>query len=231
MPRTNNNIEGWHTALQNVIRRSPIIYVFIDKIKLEQANMEAIHLQLVTGRLPKRKASYVDEFTIFTTSNQLLSDSIIDAYITCIIDRSNTYLFNYFDAVKIAMKGDFGCNKRTTKLSDFRYIIGPVLYYKDWTLFFADTMERKFMYIDAMGKRNVQKVFENWSIYDDKPWKLHVVHHSIQKDSINCGVFVCKFTKMILSGASDLIFDTGLLNEIRTDIRKTIETNNDFKLI
>ncbi|CAF1110063.1 unnamed protein product, partial [Brachionus calyciflorus] len=116
------------------------------------------------------------------TSNQLLSDSIIDAYITCIIDRSNTYLFNYFDAVKIAMKGDFGCNKRTTKLSDFRYIIGPVLYYKHWTLFFADTMERKFMYIDSMGKRNVQKVFENWSkfwIYDDKPWKLHVVHHSI----------------------------------------------------
>ncbi|CAF0764984.1 unnamed protein product [Brachionus calyciflorus] len=60
MPRTNNNIEGWHSALQNVIRRSPVIYAFIDKIKLEQANMEAIHLQLVTRRLPKRKASYVE---------------------------------------------------------------------------------------------------------------------------------------------------------------------------
>ncbi|RNA38404.1 hypothetical protein BpHYR1_011629 [Brachionus plicatilis] len=48
MLRTNNNIEGWHSALQNFIRRSTVICAFIDKIKLEQAKMEAIHLQLVT---------------------------------------------------------------------------------------------------------------------------------------------------------------------------------------
>ncbi|CAF1072229.1 unnamed protein product [Brachionus calyciflorus] len=60
LPRTNNNIEGWHNALQRVIKRSPSIYTFIDGIKLEENNTETIYLQLATGIVPKRRPVYME---------------------------------------------------------------------------------------------------------------------------------------------------------------------------
>ena len=59
MPRTNNNIEGWHNSLQKTIKRNPSIYHFIDSIKLEQNNTDFIIKQLDTGIVPKRLANYV----------------------------------------------------------------------------------------------------------------------------------------------------------------------------
>ncbi|RNA05119.1 hypothetical protein BpHYR1_001537 [Brachionus plicatilis] len=80
-----------------------------------------------------------------------------------------------------------------------------------------------------MGKRDVQKVFNKWCKFwkfDSNPWAHRIVPHSVQRDSINCGVFVCKFLQIILDGSSDLLFDTSLLTEIRSEIKETIVTHN-----
>ncbi|CAF1111998.1 unnamed protein product [Brachionus calyciflorus] len=49
LPRTNNNLEGWHNALQSSIKTHPHLLSFINSIKLEQSNSENLYAQLCSG--------------------------------------------------------------------------------------------------------------------------------------------------------------------------------------
>ena len=59
IPRTNNNIEGWHNALQSTIKSHPHLLSLIDSLKLEQSNTENVYIKLSTGQVNKRKAAYM----------------------------------------------------------------------------------------------------------------------------------------------------------------------------
>jgi hypothetical protein len=59
LPRTNNNLEGWHNALQATIKSHPHLLSLIDSLKLEQSNTENVYVKLSTGNVNKRKAVYV----------------------------------------------------------------------------------------------------------------------------------------------------------------------------
>ncbi|CAF1024296.1 unnamed protein product, partial [Brachionus calyciflorus] len=59
LPRTNNNLEGWHHALQSNIKSHPHLLCLIDSLKLEQSNTENLYIQLSTGLVNKRKAGYI----------------------------------------------------------------------------------------------------------------------------------------------------------------------------
>ncbi|RNA06718.1 hypothetical protein BpHYR1_009221 [Brachionus plicatilis] len=50
LPRTTNNLEGWHNALQSSIRTHPHLLSLIDSLKLEQSNTENLFIQLSCGR-------------------------------------------------------------------------------------------------------------------------------------------------------------------------------------
>ncbi|CAF0952156.1 unnamed protein product [Brachionus calyciflorus] len=51
LPRTNNNLEGWHNALQSTIKSHPQLLSLIDDFKLEQSNTENLFIKLNTGLL------------------------------------------------------------------------------------------------------------------------------------------------------------------------------------
>ncbi|RMZ99143.1 hypothetical protein BpHYR1_033971 [Brachionus plicatilis] len=55
----NNNLEGWHIALQSTIKSHPHLLSFINILKLEQSNTENNYIKLSTGQINKRKRKYV----------------------------------------------------------------------------------------------------------------------------------------------------------------------------
>jgi len=53
--RTNNDCEGWHVRFNNAIRRHhPNIWQFMDCMREEQAAMEVLQQQIMTGRQARR---------------------------------------------------------------------------------------------------------------------------------------------------------------------------------
>ncbi|CAF1042243.1 unnamed protein product, partial [Brachionus calyciflorus] len=59
LPRTKNNLEGWHYALQSSIKTHSHLLSFINSIKLEQSNSENFYAHLCSGLANKRKECYV----------------------------------------------------------------------------------------------------------------------------------------------------------------------------
>ncbi|RNA07024.1 hypothetical protein BpHYR1_042518, partial [Brachionus plicatilis] len=59
--------------------RSPSINAFIDGIKLEQSYTETIQVQLATGRVPKRRPSYVElDNRIKTVVSDYSKESVLE---------------------------------------------------------------------------------------------------------------------------------------------------------
>ncbi|CAF1252221.1 unnamed protein product [Didymodactylos carnosus] len=49
LPRTNNAVEGWHTAFHNVVGDHPSIYKFIKDIIREEQNTAVVSNQMLAG--------------------------------------------------------------------------------------------------------------------------------------------------------------------------------------
>ena len=60
LPRTNNSIEGWHSAFQRTVGSNhPTIYKLIEAMQLEQSHTENIIIQIAQGRtVVKKNARY-----------------------------------------------------------------------------------------------------------------------------------------------------------------------------
>ncbi|CAF0921168.1 unnamed protein product [Brachionus calyciflorus] len=58
-PRTNNNLEGWHNALQSTIKSHPHLLCLISNLRLEQSNTENEYIKLSTGQVNKKKPKYI----------------------------------------------------------------------------------------------------------------------------------------------------------------------------
>ena len=59
LPRTNNNLEGWHYALQYTIKTHPNLLYLVNSLKLKQSNTKNLYIQLSTGLVNKRKMGYI----------------------------------------------------------------------------------------------------------------------------------------------------------------------------
>ena len=60
MPRTSNNIEGWHNGFSGMVSKHPHLLVLIDAIKTEQSHTENNYIKLSTGRANSRKKRWVE---------------------------------------------------------------------------------------------------------------------------------------------------------------------------
>ena len=58
MPRTNNNMEGWHNAFQQSIGSHPILVKLLDSIVKEHRLMESNYIPLFAGEKKKKSAKY-----------------------------------------------------------------------------------------------------------------------------------------------------------------------------
>jgi len=90
LPRSNNNIEGWHNAFQQTIGKHPHIYKFVDCIKLEQSNTENLITELGTGKTIKRLHNRYVAF-----NNRL--DNIVSVY-----KKDN--LLNYLENISLVIE-------------------------------------------------------------------------------------------------------------------------------
>ena len=63
--------------------------------------------------------------------------------------------------------------------------------------------------------------------FSKKKWKLGKLSHSIQTDSNNCGVYVCRFLKLLLEG-KELFFDNSSANlaKFRQEMNYTLKINS-----
>jgi hypothetical protein len=59
MPRTSNNVEGWHFGFAGMVFKHPHLLALIDAIKLEQSNTENNHVKLTTGISNHRAKKWV----------------------------------------------------------------------------------------------------------------------------------------------------------------------------
>lgn len=105
-------------------------------------------------------------------------------------------------------------------LSNYEYIIGALLINNNhWLAVYIDITNFTFTIIDPLGSRAYQTRFFNiWTDYYknrndciERNWTTKYFEHSIQKDSVNCGVLVCVFLEHLIQfGSIDLHLDTSL---------------------
>ncbi|CAF0896813.1 unnamed protein product [Brachionus calyciflorus] len=81
---------------------------------------------------------------------------------------------------------------------------------------------------DTMTKNNIRNYAKTRSDRVNIHWRMMNLPHTRQKDNFNCGVYVCVFGKMLLSGSTNLYIDSlpESLKKIRSQISQTILDNS-----
>lgn len=60
LPRTNNNVENWHSRIQADVRKKLNVFMVVELLRLEQDKSESDYARLVNGEILKRKPSKKD---------------------------------------------------------------------------------------------------------------------------------------------------------------------------
>ena len=80
-PRTNNNLEGWHSKVKKIAGKNHLnIFGIVELFKKEQASTEVKIRQLMAGgtrrrQAPRRIKAIVDNFDNYTIIDYLLNSS------------------------------------------------------------------------------------------------------------------------------------------------------------
>ncbi|KAL0993518.1 hypothetical protein UPYG_G00109030 [Umbra pygmaea] len=89
-------------------------------------------------------------------------------------------------------------------------VIGPYLEGRHWTFFHCNIKQKTITYINSLGKREARssQIVKNWSAFATSkdcpgPWLLQEVSHSLQNDSVSCGVFTTVFAEKFLRGEGE----------------------------
>jgi Ulp1 family protease len=124
------------------------------------------------------------------------------------------------------------CNFFFKRFGNIDYFGGLVTVNNNhWTLCFADIKEKIFYYIDSLKDNSIvnNTPFESWKKFcatrkglSSNNWKLSQPKFICQKDSYNCGVFVCHFFSLLINRQVDLLNLPIDINCFRSEIYKTI---------
>ncbi|CAF0878791.1 unnamed protein product [Brachionus calyciflorus] len=152
-------------------------------------------------------------------NNEWLSDTILEAYGKAVVLNSQREVgfISSFYCTEISYNG-FLRFHHDLKIYDKDAIFGFLNQNKNhWCLVFIDLRNNFFNYIDPLGetKGRQKKFFQNWNFYFQQQYKINLIQdnieHSLQKDSINCGVFVCFFLNQLLNN-KPLIINNSIKN-------------------
>jgi Ulp1 family protease len=144
-----------------------------------------------------------------------LNDVIIDAY-ACIL-KSETpqiaIISSYFvkNNIEVAEVNSTYFSKNINELQDYRLIGVPVNSGNlHWTLLIIDVQKKALIYLDSLThsttnrgqtivaemKRFLSSTYPEEFI--DEEWtSIYPSTHALQQDSVNCGVFICYFLKVL----------------------------------
>jgi hypothetical protein len=213
----------------------------------------AVPIELLQEQAKKDKAENVDRFSIlFTTKkviiykgpfaellspDQYLQDDIIHAYLSCIKKNKRVLVIPATTSFKI-FSGENNIYKNDN-LTNYDQIVMPLLINGNhWTCVLINNSTCEFIYINpfiATHEETKQK-FELWRQFSESrrefqlfKWTCKNVNHSVQNDSVNCGVFICVFIQRFIEMVQDFSFDSSkenLLN-LRKHIADTLSKNKD----
>ncbi|KAM6228133.1 sentrin-specific protease 2-like [Porphyrio hochstetteri] len=151
---------------------------------------------------------------------QWLNDTVINFYMTLLVDRSNrgkgpsVFAFNTFFYLKLC-SGGYSAVKRWSKGVDLfskDIIFVPVHLRCHWTLGVIDVRKKSIRHYDSLGQNGdkiCQVLFKflqeeshekRKEELDSSEWTLHSMEpHEIpqQKNGSDCGVFTCKYADYI----------------------------------
>lgn len=147
-----------------------------------------------------------------------LNDSVIDAYLSKVIASSyDFYAFNTFFYPKLVQYGHEGVAKWTKRCDLFSYksIFVPIhINGNHWTLAVIHNQLQRIDYYDSLGNGNaqcidtlLQYVADEWRAkkhteLDIDRWQSYEPGTLVpqQKNTYDCGVFMCQFVRAIVEG-------------------------------
>ncbi|CAF1024447.1 unnamed protein product [Brachionus calyciflorus] len=182
--------------------------------------------------------NYSQEISI---SEKKINLSIIEAYFSSIDrDKRSLVVSSQKGYEIIHNPGNIGKFFTKNDLSIYESLIFP--FNKNgnhWCLFFASIKNGTVTYIDPLGEnqQDFDFYFKNWCDFSSRrndlnkiEWKKQSYCHSIQNDSINCGIYVCIFGAALINGSNYLQFDTSKESLIkhRISIKESLINNTVF---
>ncbi|XP_073729759.1 uncharacterized protein [Misgurnus anguillicaudatus] len=104
---------------------------------------------------------------------------------------------------------------------NIKEIIGPYLECGNhWTFFHCSIVDHTITYLNSLGEEDEQyyKLAENWSIFAASkgyrgPWKRTKRNHTLQNDTISCGVFTAVFAEAFLGDTRGYLACSPVLQE------------------
>jgi len=97
-------------------------------------------------------------------SQQWLTDTILEDFFTCFVDKEKLFVLNTIQASAIAENG-YTLTAIQKQLASFDFIAGPVHINKNhWALLFVTVRTHTVLYIDSKGESNEtrNKVLSNY---------------------------------------------------------------------
>ena len=97
-------------------------------------------------------------------------------------------------------------------LENIKYLVIPILHNNHFTLVFANFETKKFIYLDPLEEKSIisdelflkfLKILNMVNI-NTEGWQNFEIPHDLQKDTFNCGVFVCQFSEKLINDQYDL---------------------------
>ena len=252
------------TALKRKKKTNVGYYQLPKTIKRFKASDDGVALAsasatATTNVAPASKESIGDDSTVATNANQivhtiddieikskdfdslngenLLTDTIILAYMKTFISSNNVYLFSSNVAAQIVEIGKTLSAIRKN-LNVYKYAAGPVHIpgIKHWCLLFVSLETNDVTYIDPYQASDTkcEQVRLNWTKFcktrsglKEKEWRVspYSFSHKKQTDEFSCGVFVCYFFEKLIKADYNYMQNYFDVADYRTIIRKQILSN------
>lgn len=135
--------------------------------------------------------------------SQCIYNNIIDIYITLLLNVSNKNAFAF--SCEEGQNFFFNNCMLDLPLDKYENIFIPIINNNHYTLVHLSTKTKSFYYYNSLknsrpSKENIFQTFINHM--GDNMWKCGNIDHDYQKDSFNCGVFICLFIEAILNERS-----------------------------
>nr|XP_055041849.1 uncharacterized protein LOC129429302 isoform X1 [Misgurnus anguillicaudatus]XP_055046709.1 uncharacterized protein LOC129432363 isoform X1 [Misgurnus anguillicaudatus] len=184
---------------------------------------EGLHRESKIGQIGPYPL-YVKSFESLIDNNKV-SDEVMDALFHLFSMRQPDVLAINTHTLTDILEGKPRARSRYfTKRNIFeniKEIIGPYLECGNhWTFFHCSIVDHTITYLNSLGEEDEQyyKLAENWSIFAASkgyrgPWKRTKRNHTLQNDTISCGVFTAVFAEAFLGDTRGYLACSPVLQE------------------
>ncbi|XP_048012822.1 uncharacterized protein LOC125246020 isoform X2 [Megalobrama amblycephala] len=166
---------------------------------------------------------YMESFESLIENNEV-SDEIMDALFHLFSRKRPDVLAINNQTLGHILEGDTRARSSYFTKNIFENktkVVGPFLEDGNhWTFFHCSIVDRTITYLNSLGETDEQynKIAENWSTFAASkgyqgPWKRVLRKHSLQHDSISCGVFTAVFAEAILGGSGGYLMCSPIQEE------------------